>query len=270
MTKVEMAQKAIGGLLVTPQDARTLLNVSEGLHNRPINRHRVEEFALLMKTGRWQEHVDGSLLYVNENGQLLNGQHRLNALIEADVTLPFFFMQSKTDKSVMKNIFDVGQNRTNAQITGRSKSFCSICEFLYRRIEKSNTKANTAVVFSFENKLKALNMLDAVLSMANRGNSKGAGSAPLWSRAAFITAKLLGYANIDTIFDAFIREDITDNFSNTLWKTIRRTGKPSSIPAKIEAYYHFLYLLKNTTCERVRITDAFKADTESRLKEVLA
>ena len=257
-----------GSFLLTPQDARTLL--ANQAKNRKLTQHRVEEYTYLMETGRWQSASDGSVLFVNKNGELINGQHRLTALVKADVSLPFMIIQADTSSSSMEAIFDQGQNRTVAQITETSRNFCSVCEFLYRWVLKNNMRANPEIVHSFTVKLKAHGLYDSIFSMAQKGMSKHSGNAPVWCRAAFITAKLLKYPGIDSVFDSFISEDVKDNFSNTLWKFIRRTGRPSTMPAKIDAYYQFLSLLKKPTSEKARKSQAIISSVESGLREVLA
>lgn len=266
----DMPMRSLGAYMMTPQDAESLLEASTDMHNRKLIQHRHEEYADLMATGRWQAAADGSVLYVNKAHHLLNGQHRLNALIKADVTLPFLIIEVDTDKQSMQAIFDQNANRTVAQITETSRNFCAVCEFLYRWVLGYNRRANPEVVNSFIIKMKAHKVFDAVLDMAQKGMAKKAGNAPIWCRAAFITAKLLKYEDVDAVFESFINEDTTDNFANTLWKFIRKTGKPSSISAKMDAYYQFLYRLKKPTAERLRKPEQLKTSVESRLKEILA
>lgn len=263
-----MPLRVVGSFLLSPQDAEVFLEKQE--KNRKLTQHRVEEYTYLMETGRWQAASDGSVLFVNKEGNLINGQHRLTALIKANVQLPFMIIQADTTSSSMEAIFDQGQNRTVAQITETSRSFCSICEFLYRWILKKNMRANPEIVHSFIVKMKAHNLYDDVFDMAQKGMSKHSGNAPVWCRAAFITAKLLKYQGIDRVFDSFIKEDVQDNFSNTLWKFIRRTGRPNGMPAKIDAYYAFLYLLKHPAAERTRKSKELVASVENGLMEVLA
>ena len=66
---------------VTPEMAKIwLLNNHE---NRPIEEHRVREYANKMRCGDWKEKVpDGTPLIVMKGGELINGQHRLMALLK--------------------------------------------------------------------------------------------------------------------------------------------------------------------------------------------
>lgn len=268
MTRTTIGQRPFGVFLITPDDAKDILVRSADIRNRGINRHRVEEYAAMMRSGRWQTNTSGSLLYFNKDGMLVDGQHRMFALIDANVSLPFFIMQSDIRSDAMGAIFDNCQVRTIAQITDQPRAFCSVVEFLYRRIAEKNMRANASVVETFVKNLKDSNLFGQVYRMATT-NCKKVGSAPLWSRSAFIAALLLKYNGIEDVFDAFIREDVTYEFGNTLWKDIRKTGNPSSMIAKKEAFFKFLYKLKNPTMGRIRLPEKFIEDVESKLREIL-
>jgi len=70
-------------ILVTPQIAEQLL--STNYTNRPINKELVEKFKETMKTGKWKLHKPG--IELTCDGKLLNGQHRLTAIIESGCTV---------------------------------------------------------------------------------------------------------------------------------------------------------------------------------------
>lgn len=54
--------------------------------NRPLNKDRVARYAADMRAGRWQLTHQG--LAISADGVLVDGQHRLHAIFEADVTVP--------------------------------------------------------------------------------------------------------------------------------------------------------------------------------------
>jgi len=71
----------MGGLIkietITPAMARELLKRDS--RNRPIRKKRVAEYAAEMSTGLWQ--MNGETIKVAINGDVLDGQHRLNACV---------------------------------------------------------------------------------------------------------------------------------------------------------------------------------------------
>ena len=63
--------------LVTPKIAKQWL--SNNAHNRKINSERVAELCQKMQQGTWKE--KGPAIEVTDTGRLLNGQHRLTAIV---------------------------------------------------------------------------------------------------------------------------------------------------------------------------------------------
>ncbi|MGP1576578.1 MAG: hypothetical protein ACTTH7_03665 [Treponema sp.] len=65
---------------VTPQMAEAWLQNNP--ENRPINEERVREYEDKMRRGEWEEkHRGGEPLIVMKEGELINGQHRLTAVV---------------------------------------------------------------------------------------------------------------------------------------------------------------------------------------------
>lgn len=70
-------------MVITPELAKTLLNSNKG--NRPLNLPHVASLAKKMKEGSWVFTHQGIALDVN--GNLLDGQHRLQAIVNANVSV---------------------------------------------------------------------------------------------------------------------------------------------------------------------------------------
>ena len=70
-----------GVVEVSPEVAQKLL--SNNPENRPIEEGRVCEYADKMRRGEWKEKMHGgSPLIVMKEGELINGQHRLMAVVK--------------------------------------------------------------------------------------------------------------------------------------------------------------------------------------------
>ena len=75
----------------TPDIARHILELyNEG--NRNIRPKNVERLARLMRGGHWKCKRGTMPLKFDKNGRLFGGQHRLEAVIVADMTVTFFVM----------------------------------------------------------------------------------------------------------------------------------------------------------------------------------
>lgn len=68
---------------ITPDIAREML--THNTHNRPLRERVVAAYAEDMRNYDWEE--DGQSIKFGKDGTLLDGQHRLAAVIEADVTV---------------------------------------------------------------------------------------------------------------------------------------------------------------------------------------
>ncbi len=58
--------------------------------NRSIRQTKVEQYASDMRSGRWA--FNGEPIIVSDDGLLNDGQHRIRALIDANICLPFLFV----------------------------------------------------------------------------------------------------------------------------------------------------------------------------------
>ena len=76
-------------ITITPADAEQLL--VHNLINRPIRWPVVDRYAEDMRSGNWR--VGGSTIDIDEDGYLLNGQHRLHACVRAGVPFTTVMVQ---------------------------------------------------------------------------------------------------------------------------------------------------------------------------------
>lgn len=97
--------------LITPERAKELLKNNST--NRPLTKPLYSEYARQMRNGLWFEFTCESIKIADDN-TLIDGQHRLTALIEANVSLSF-----KIDYGVPKEAFlyiDTPKKRTARDI----------------------------------------------------------------------------------------------------------------------------------------------------------
>ena len=69
---------------ITPQKAVELL-ANNGV-NRRLDNRLVERYAAAMRRGDWK--VNGETIKVGKDGRLLDGQHRLNAVVKSGLSVP--------------------------------------------------------------------------------------------------------------------------------------------------------------------------------------
>ena len=79
---------------VTPAMASSLLKSNIG--NRTVRRNRVANYATQMRRGQWQ--LTGDPIRISRTGRLLDGQHRLLAIVEADVSVQTLIIEGLEDE----------------------------------------------------------------------------------------------------------------------------------------------------------------------------
>lgn len=68
---------------ITPRIAKTMLSHNTG--NRPLRKAVVQRYATDMENGDWQD--NGDPIRFDTNGRLIDGQHRLEAVILSDTPI---------------------------------------------------------------------------------------------------------------------------------------------------------------------------------------
>ena len=95
---------------ITPKRAAELLSLN--LKNRNIRRTVVDRYAKDMTAGRWK--FDGSPIRISVEGVLIDGQHRLTAIIESGVTLPMMVIYDLPTE--VRDSIDTGAVRSAADV----------------------------------------------------------------------------------------------------------------------------------------------------------
>lgn len=96
--------------LITPGIAEQYLCLN--IANRPVRKRVVDYYANQMRKGQWM--LNGEAICFSKSGNLINGQHRLHAIIEYGKGVYFLVVRGCDDESFAT--YDTGQNRTNGDV----------------------------------------------------------------------------------------------------------------------------------------------------------
>ena len=96
-------------VFVTPDLAASLLK--SNTKNRPLSPSVIARYVDEIKKGRWKEET-GELIKVSKDGYILDGQHRLTAIVRAGVGL-FFHIATDVENDVF-DVLDTGKRRNGA------------------------------------------------------------------------------------------------------------------------------------------------------------
>lgn len=100
-------------VMVTPQIAKKWL--AAGGKNRKISNFKVREYADSIKAGKWVLNGEGILF--DASGKLIDGQHRLSAVVLSGITTPMLIIRGIDDPRAFETI-DIGKKRGVEDIIG--------------------------------------------------------------------------------------------------------------------------------------------------------
>jgi hypothetical protein len=98
--------------MITPEYAEALLGTMG--NNRPISQPKVRQYANAMARGKWQ--LNGEAIIVSNTGKLLDGQHRLMAIVEFGKPVQMIICTGAHDDSF--ETINTGRVRSNGDIVG--------------------------------------------------------------------------------------------------------------------------------------------------------
>lgn len=142
-------------MLITPQDAIEILN-KHNAQNRNMRQMTVQKYASDMKNGCWFENGQSQWIGFYEDGNLADGQHRLMALVNANVEM-YFNVEFGISKKAALGIDNHAARKMvdQIQIQGESKWICknivAMCRIIME-IESSSRigrSISTSDVISF-------------------------------------------------------------------------------------------------------------------------
>lgn len=99
---------------ITPEIAVEMLKKNTNNYRR-VTETRVNQYARKMELGFWQE--NGEPIQFSKDGELLNGQHRLAAIIKSNTTQRMVVVYD-----VDADVFDSGKNRSLKEYSGINSS----------------------------------------------------------------------------------------------------------------------------------------------------
>lgn len=98
-------------ILITPQLAKEMLTMNT--NNRNVSHAKVNQYSREMKSGKWM-YDTGELIKISETGVIMDGQHRLEAIITANT--PVYMHVATGIKEDRFKVLDTGKSRSASDI----------------------------------------------------------------------------------------------------------------------------------------------------------
>lgn len=95
---------------IGPTQATKLLETTK--NNRPVSQATVERYANDMKNGKWR--MTGQPIIISDSGNLLDGQHRLWAIVQSEAEVEVMVVTGVADDAIWS--IDTGRSRTIGQV----------------------------------------------------------------------------------------------------------------------------------------------------------
>lgn len=139
---------------IGPREAEAMLEAVKDdprTRNRPVKDAHVEWLAGMMKAGRWR--TNGEAILLDEDNKLLDGQHRLWAIITSGVTIEIYVTRG-APREYFATI-DTGATRTTADVLGirgesNSPTLSAVLGWLHRYEQGKMLAGTKASGFSQE------------------------------------------------------------------------------------------------------------------------
>ena len=143
---------------ITPKMAQEYLGFNTDNY-RKLNSGRVLTYSEDMKSGRWQ--LNGESIKFSKNGTLMDGQHRLHAIIKAGTPIDMLVIRDLEDNV---DVCDIGSVRSLGMIA-RKRGVCeanhntivAIAAFIVGNGDTHKANGNMAILDYMDNHIELLN-----------------------------------------------------------------------------------------------------------------
>jgi hypothetical protein len=141
--------------LVTPEMAARWLERNKS--NRPLRQNVVAAYAAQIKAGQWRLTHQGVCLDCREN--LIDGQHRLTAIVQTDIAILMQVSRMTTEESALALPLDVGAKRNYSDILKRPKRQVECGRLIAELADSTKAKASMQTIDNVCSKIESLHDL---------------------------------------------------------------------------------------------------------------
>jgi len=250
-------------VIITPKQAESWLELNKD--NRKTSKKKIMEYANEIKNGRWRYTHQG--IAFDKDGYLLDGQHRLQAIIDSGIALKTV-VACGVDRGEF-TILDRGFPRNLMVITGIEKYYTEIYTLLITFVLKHSTRPSPDDVYILH---KILGTTVSQLKDSCNAKTKFYTSAPF--RTAAIVAIKSG-ENQNYVFDCYKKlaygSQTMPPVAFSIYKNHTTTGN-SAWASRIEIYCkaRFAFTEQNKNNRMIRINDLLQEQYEKEVSVLIS
>lgn len=191
MGKRAMSKPSVRWETITVARARTLLKKTG--RQRPISKARVARYVKEMLAGRWVQ--TGEPIHLSKSGHLLNGQHRLSAIVESGIPCDMVVIEGVPDDAILH--MDTGGKRSIGDILGiylgveNPKSVAStLTQYLIINAQGNSKPSNSTEDYLAAYAKHEADVKWAIATIGSRLEGGGvpisSGCGPIWGAFAYM------------------------------------------------------------------------------------
>lgn len=182
-------QQEIKVMNVTPEMAVTWLEKTPRDKQRPLKLARVKLYSEMMKSGAFKGKESNDLIQISESHEVVNGQHRLAAIVESNTTQPM-----KVEFNVPWSAFliadrgakkSLGDDLSQAGLNGK---YAPVINAINTILQGMKTNANTSTPEAKILYAKYEEDLDWIQSIYNKNKNENGSLLQSYNRAALVLA----------------------------------------------------------------------------------
>lgn len=196
------AEVTVAVEVITPAIAKKMLEGNTD--NRKLRRQRVAQYTDAMKRGMWE--IQNDAITISKTGKLLNGQHRLTAIVESDQPCQCVVLRGVEDSAF--TAIDSGLSRTvndslvAAGVTSNATHLSPIAKTLIGMDAGINIFDTAAMALVQRHDVvdyveKNSEILDWALSVSRKADSAVGGIRHAWGVFAILAAQKHGTEKVD-------------------------------------------------------------------------
>ena len=253
---------------VTPNLAKAWLEMNKG--NRPLRSQHVTHLAAQMRQGRWI--LSPEPIVFSKSGRLLDGQHRLSAVIASQCTI-------KASVALVKNedvfkVLDQGVNRSNGDILGIQPKIIHPIQFLLKVGNLGLKKIVPADLI----KMQDHNMFALSHHIADVIKPKDKRFTSATFKAAFIFAVDSNMIDLNRATELYISLSHMrmPEWSPMMLNLFQQFENPSKLTSgqqiNNDYFMRGLYFFREANSKKtsIRLTDVFIADMATKVRRRMA
>lgn len=147
----ELKVKSVEKILITPEMAKNLLE--KNVTNRRLAPATVKKYAYEMSSGSWMSTHQG--IAIDESGQVIDGQHRLSAIVLSGVSILTTLSIYEGDVKTLMIPLDRGKMRTMSDVSGVNKTEIGLYTLFFQLIPQSACmRSNAQTIRELSNRVQ--------------------------------------------------------------------------------------------------------------------